>query len=223
MSKYDIGANAQTVNIENVLTEGENVIWSGKPKKSAFIINKCVAMLPFVLVWLAIDSFFIVTVFSAEGSSEMLGFVIPFFAIHLVPVWVWLGNVLTAKKRWENTQYAVTDKRIIIQSGFIGMDYTSLYYKDISNVRLNVGVIDRLLKVGDIYFDTNINFGNMQASLGNIKRLGSMQAFLDITNAYTLYPRLQKIVLDMQTDIHYPNELRPEENKGYNTKYTGKI
>ena len=31
---------------------------------------------------------------------------------------------------------------------------------------------------------------------------------------------LQKITHDIKTDIYYPNDLRPAENKGYNTKYT---
>ena len=45
-----------------------------------------------------------------------------------MPVWIWLSNGLTAKKNWENTEYYVTDKRIIIESGFIGMNYQTIYY-----------------------------------------------------------------------------------------------
>ena len=47
------------------------------------------------------------------------------------------------------------------------------------------------------------------------------QAFLDIENPQEIYSRLQKIVLDIQTDIEFPNALRPDENPGYNTKYKG--
>ena len=46
-------------------------------------------------------------------------------------------------------------------------------------------------------------------------------AFLDVENAYDIYSKIQKIVLDIQTDIEYPNALRPDENPGYNTKYNG--
>lgn len=61
-----------------------------------------------------------------------------FFAFHLMPVWIWLGNVLTANKKWKNTKYYVTDKRIIIQTGIIGASYDTIYYKDIKNVSLKV-------------------------------------------------------------------------------------
>ena len=43
-----------------------------------------------------------------------------FFAFHLMPVWIWLGNVLTANKKWKNTKIYVTDKKINIQTGKIG-------------------------------------------------------------------------------------------------------
>ena len=208
MSKYEksVSFNTSSVNFENMLTQGEELIWSSKPKKSAFIINKSLTMLPIALIWLLFDSTFIVAMFSSNMPKGSLFFIIPFFAPHLMPVWIWLSNVLTAKKRWDNTQYAVTNKRIIINTGFIGMDYQTIYYKDIKNVNLKVGVIDKLLGVGDIHFTLN---------------QGTSQSFLDIENAYEIYPKLQKVVLDIQTDIEFPNDLRPDENHGYNTNYKG--
>ncbi len=207
MSKYEkMSAGAEPFNIKEVLTQGEELLWSGRPKKSAFIINKTVTMLPIAIVWLALDLSFIIPIFSAGLFGQTWFFMIPFFAIHLMPVWIWLGNVLTAKKKWDRTQYAVTDRRIIIQTGLWGMNYESIFYKDISNVQLRVGLIDRLLKVGDIYFQI---------------AKGGTQSFLDVENVYELYPRLQKTVMDIQTDIEYPNDLRPLENRGYRTKYKG--
>ena len=208
MSKYEkANKNFEKINVNDVLVNGESIIWSGKPKKSAYIINKFFIMLPFAIIWLMFDSIFIISFIASGSFMEMLWFIISFFALHLMPVWIWLSNVLTAKKNWENTEYYVTDKRIIIESGFIGMNYQTIYYKDIKNVYLRIGVIDKLLKVGDIYFDINQN---------------RTQFFLDLENPYELYTKLQKIVLDIQTDIEFPNNLRPNENNGYNTKYIPK-
>lgn len=36
----------------NPLAEGEQELWSAKPKKSAFIINNIVRMMPVALIWL---------------------------------------------------------------------------------------------------------------------------------------------------------------------------
>ncbi|MBQ9072003.1 MAG: PH domain-containing protein [Bacilli bacterium] len=209
MSKYESVSNiVVSTSLDNIIVKGEEIVWRGKPKKSAFIINKILMMLPIALIWLMIDSSFIMVALSSFDFKEIIWFIIPFFALHLMPVWIWLGNVLTANKKWKNTEYAVTNKRIIIMSGFIGMDYQSIYYKDIKNVDLKINVIDKVLKVGDIYFDTN-----QKVSPG----------FLDIENVYEIYPKIQKVVLDIQTDIEYPNNLRPKENDGYNTKYNVKI
>lgn len=209
MSKYEkVNDATESIKLNKIIVEGEQIIWKGKPKKSAFIFNKVLTMLPIALIWISFDSFVISILLSTSGIKEMLWFIIPFFVLHLMPVWVWLSNVLTSSKKWKNTEYAVTDKRIIIMSGFIGMNYQSIYYKDIKNVNLRISIFDKLLKVGDIYFDTK---GTTPV------------AFLDIAYAYDIYPKLQKVVLDIQTDIEFPNNLRPKENDGYNTKYNGKI
>lgn len=205
MSKYENFTTSEKK--LNPLVEGENLILETKPKKSAFMLNKILTMMPIALLWLAFDSFFIIMMFQTETPSGILFFIVPFFALHLMPVWIWLGNVLTANRKWKNTTYYVTDKRIIIENGFVAGNYQTIYYKDIKNVRINIGIIDKLLGVGDIYFDTEVP---------------GVNAFLDVENAFDIYPRIQKVVMDIQTDIEYPNAYRPEDNPGYNTKYNEK-
>lgn len=214
MSKYDNYINYEE-NLTSPLVEGEKVLWSAKPKKSAFIINKILIMMPFALIWLLFDSMFIIPITKSGAIKEMLFFIIPFFALHLMPVWIWLGNCLTASKKWRNTKYYVTDKRIIIQTGIIGANYETIYYKDIKNVNLRIGIIDKMLGVGDIYIDT----GTVMRTSDGTQSVKN--AILDIENPYEIYPKLQKIVLDMQTDVEFPNAYRPSENPGYNTNYKG--
>ena len=43
----------------------------------------------------------------------------------------------------------------------------------------------------------------------------------DLTDPYFITQRLQKIVMDIKTDTLFPNDLRPDENKGYKTDYKG--
>ena len=97
------------------------------------------------------------------------------------------------------------------------MDYQSIYYKDISDVKLKITAIDKMLNVVDIYFI------NKNIIPTNNKNATIPVAFLDVKEAYKIYPKIQKVVLDIQTDIEYPNNLRPQENDGYNTKYNSKF
>lgn len=192
-----------------VLAAGEAVIWRGKPKKGAFIATKSLTMLPFAVIWLILDLNILVP---ALTEGEMLFFLIPFFALHLMPVWIWLGSALTAGKRWKNTNYYVTNRRIIIQGGFLAVNETSLFYKDLRNAQVRIGLLDKLFHTGDIVFDSGMVVYNRKN-----QQHGPMLE--DLENPHEVYNRIQKIILDMQTDMEYPNALRPDENPGYRTEY----
>lgn len=212
MSKYERLGNQyfeENVQCDDIIAEGENILWEDKPKKSAFILNKVIGKMPFALIWLAFDGFLIAMSMKASNiSSGMIMFMVVFFAFHLLPVWIWLSNILTAGKKWRNARYIVTDRRVVTQNGFVGMDYNTAFYKEIKNVRLQIQVVDRILGVGDIYIDT---------------AGGKSIVFYDIANPQMVYRKLQKTIMDIQTDIEYPNALRPENNPGYQTKYDGKF
>ena len=193
-------------NIEDVIGSDEQILWRGKPKKRAYLINAFTKMLPIALIWLIFDGGFIGLMIGTmdEIPAPVKIFMAVFFLFHLAPVWIWLSHVLTANRQHENLEYAFTNKRIIIKSGIIGIDFKNIYYSEIDSVNLRVGLVDRIEKVGDIY----------------IKSIGGANVLYDLENPYTLTEKLQKIVVDIKTDIQFPNNLRPAENDGYSTKYT---
>lgn len=190
------------------LAAGETILWRGKPKKSAFIATKCLTLMPIAIIWLCFDSVFISTAFSGGGPW----FLIPFMLLHLMPVWLWLGSMITAGRRWENTNYYVTNRRIIIQGGFLAVNETTLFYKDLRNARVRIDLLDKLFHTGDVVFDNGIYYGNGRSQ----DRLPHLE---DLEDPYQVYERIQKIILDIQTDIEYPNAYRPAENPGYQTDY----
>ncbi len=209
MNKYYTGSYSSS-NLDAMLMPDESIIWRGVPKKSAFVLNSSLKMAPIALLWLAVDGFFIFSMIASGAIGEALFFIVPFFLIHLAPVWIWLYNIFTAAGRWKNTEYAVTNKRIILRNGLIGYEFNSIYYTDIAHVALQVGAIDRLLGVGDIHI--LLHHG------GNSKN--DTTAMLDLENVQEAFAIVQRTVMDIQTDIHYPNAMRPESNPGYNTRYT---
>lgn len=217
MNKYEnyyMDSNPE-LSVNNILMPDENIIWQGKPNRKAFIINSFFTPLTFfAIIWLIFDVTFITLILSTEPPKQMAFVIIPFMALHLMPVWMWLGNFVSSFKRWRNTEYAITDKRILIKSGFWGIDFKTLYYKEIKNVSLRKGMIDSMLGVADLYLDTTNSHEYNNGS--NIEYV-----MFDISEAYDVYMKLQKVVLDIQTDIEFPNAYRPSENPGYNSKYKG--
>ena len=190
------------------LGAGETILWRGKPQKKGFIATRCLSMLPIAAIWLAIDLQFILQVSGSRQDLMMLGF----FALHLMPVWIWLGSALTSVRRWKNTMYFATNRRIIIQGGFFAVNETSLYYRDIRNTHVRIGLLDKLFGTGDIIFDDGFTYRG---------RRNSTPAWMleDLEEPHQVYDRVQKLILDMQTDMEYPNAYRPAQNPGYGTDY----
>lgn len=197
--------------LDLILAKDEKVLWRGKPKKSVFILENITTMMPIALIWFAFDGFFIATMMRTEVPSEMTLFFVFFFALHLMPVWMWLSKVITARRRYENMEYCVTDKRIIIKSGFIGANYVNIMYKDVHSVNVHVGILDKMFGVGDVMIDTGYHGKSSKSSLNN--------SIIDVENPYEVMQLIQKTVIDMQSDINYPNALRPKVNEGYKTVY----
>ncbi len=184
----------------------EKILWEGTPDKKSYVLGRIFKMMPIALIWLAFDGFAIAMICMTSGMPKFMYFVLAgFFAFHLLPVWMWIASIVTAFRNMKNTEYAFTERRIIIKTGFFAK-FDTIFYSDIASLDLHIGLIDRMFKVGDIIIRTNS---------------GSTYMVEDIDNPYFILERLQKISIDIKTDMQFPNDLRPEENHGYNTKYKG--
>ena len=194
--------------IEDILSEDEAILQRLKPNCKVLLLEAIFKGLPFVLLWLAFDSFFIIMMITTGVFSQnpyILIFVIAFFALHLLPLWMYIANIIKTMAGSKNIEYVFTNRRIIIRSGVIGIDFKTIYYTDVEGINCKVGIFDRMFKVGDLY----------------IKAHDQSAVLMNIEMPYFFLEKLQKITLDIQTDIQYPNDLRPKENHGYKTDYKG--
>ena len=147
MNKYEKFNSYQDID-ENILNDGESVLFDLKPKKSAFVVN-----------------------------------------------------VLNSSKRWINTRYIITDYRVIIKNGFVN-SYRTIFYKDIANVFLSAGFIDKILGVGDIRLDV----------MGSISDGSGDTTLLDIANCKHVFDKLQEIIMNNQNDVQYSDELDSDKS-----------
>lgn len=204
---FQLEENIKQNTVEDILVEGESSLIELLPDRKTYILERIFKGLPIALLWGGIDGLIIYMVLNSGFQEEMgwymILFLIGFFLIHLAPVWIYIANIVKTFVGYKNIRYVFTNKRIIIRSGVIGIDFKSIYYEEIQSINVKVGLLDRLFKVGDVHLRTS-----------------SQSAVLeDIKAPYHYSSKIQKVVQDIKTDINFPNSLRPKENPGYNTEY----
>lgn len=201
--------------LKKLIGEGEKIFYEGKPSKKCFIFESIFnPMMPFAILWGLIDSTFIgATLFagSGEGGGFLL-FIIPFFLLHLMPVWLYLGGVVLSFRRYRNTYYIVTDKGIYISGGAFTKTFNQKPFAELSHVDLHRGIFDQMFNVGDVITtSSNFTVDSRTAALS----INSIENYVEV---YNIVKKLQQ---DIYTDVMYPNDKRPAENHGYNTEYKG--
>lgn len=199
--------------------EDEKIIYAGKPNKKCFIFESIFnPLLPFALIWGIIDFGFIGV--SLSSKDEHLGlFLIPFMLLHLMPVWIYLGGALLTLRRYNNTNYIVTDKAVYASEGAFSKRYKTKPFAELSHVDLHRGIFDQWFGVGDVVMTSS------QASPGSGRTMRSASnagiSIDSISDYIAVYNIVKKLQQDIYTDVMFPNDLRPTANHGYKTTYKG--
>lgn len=169
----------------------ETILWQGKPSRLLYTLGHPF-IYPFSLIWGIFDYAFYTR---TAGTFDL------FLLVHAAPVWYALFSPIYRYFNWLRIEYALTDKRIYITGGLIGLDIASVELPEVQGLSVNVGVLETPLRRGTIYFSR----GRLRA----------------IDHPYEVYKLIQRTALDITTDRQFPNKLRPDENDGYHTRYKG--
>jgi hypothetical protein len=196
--------------LKSMIGPDETIYYEGRPDKKCFIMESIFnPMLPIAIIWGIIDLGFLGNAVGT-GMGGMNLIMIPFMLFHMMPVWIYLAGVITTFIRYKNTYYIVTDYAVYVSSGVFTMNLDSKSFAELSRVNLHRGVFDQMFNVGDIQITTN------QLTKKNVPAMININSISNYTEVFQLVNRLQK---DIYSDVMYPNDLRPQENHGYKTKY----
>lgn len=194
--------------LKSMVGMDETILYEGKPDKKCFIFESIFnPLLPFAIIWAIFDANFLGI---AVGGMQLI--MIPFVLFHMMPVWIYLAGVVFLFRKYRNTYYIVTDHAIYVSSGIFTMNLETKTFAELARVNLHRGIFDQMFHVGDVQLTTN------QYTRKGIPAVMGINSISDYTKVYQLVKKLQK---DIYADTMYPNDLRPEENHGYKTKYRG--
>lgn len=196
--------------LRSMIGTDETILYEGKPDKKCFIFESVFnPLLPFALLWAIFDFGFIGNMQMMTGMNFIM---IPFMLFHMMPVWIYLAGVIFSFRKYRNTYYIVTDQGVYVSGGIFTMNLEAKPFAELSRVNLHRGIFDQMFGVGDIRITTN------QFTKSNTPAVLGINSISDYTKVYQLVKKIQR---DQYTDVMYPNDLRPEENHGYRTKYKG--
>lgn len=206
--------------LEFMVGQNEKILWKGKPNKKCFILESIFnPLLPIALIWGLVD--FGIMIFMglgalpAVGGAVVAGMVV-FFLIHLMPVWLYIGGVILSFRRYQNTEYIITDKGIYVSGGIFSYNYEMKPFTDLSHVNIHRGLWDQWLGVGDVVTVC----GHMSYQPGHNHSSHGM-TICDIADYQQVFSLVKQLQTDIYADTMYPNDLRPATNRGYQTEYMG--
>lgn len=144
----------QLTKISNIIENNETVLLRRRPNRKSYLSAAIVAAV-FGLLSISIINALIFYYTFQYGllESELIGLIIV-CGLDIVAIALCLKYSIFAIFGVQNVQYIFTDKRIILVSGINQLKFEFVNYADIEHVKLKVGLIDKIYKVGDIYVHT---------------------------------------------------------------------
>lgn len=181
--------------INQIIEKGEKILWEGKP-----------VFWPYYFV------------------SFVSGIICLLFSLLIYPFFLGLYFLIIPYLYYNVTYYAITNRRVIFQTGIIGRDFKILEMTDISNAQVNVDVVDKLLgkNTGSISVFVPGDMMYIQSKRGS-HAIPRPNMLSHVENPYEVFKYFKKVSFDVKTDIQYPNEYRPSKNPGYPTSYDGGV
>ena len=168
-----------------VLGDGEVILKTYRPNKFRTFVGQ-------IILWVIIGLLFIplcVTAGYTEDGRFNNGVFIGALVGYLVVYGVCAAISFILLALWsKKTIYAVTNKRVLIRTGRIGVDYKSLDFSMLGAITVNVSWVDKLLHKNTGY----IAFGSMSSPL--TAQGGAKFNFSYIQNPYEVYKEVKAFI-----------------------------
>ena len=140
--------------ISSRLLSGERLLWTGAPGQGLRLSSRDGLLIPFSLVWCGFAVFWEVSVLStsrAPGFFPLWGLMFVCIGLYFV-----FGRFIVDALLRKDTQYALTDQRILIVRGGLFSKLTTLSLSNLPELRLSEGANAR----GTISFGNESAFGS---------------------------------------------------------------
>lgn len=191
--------------ISNILESNEKIVWQGIVNRKALVAFLIISL----IVTFIIGGIFFTqqTInYTSNGQPKQISGSIVGIVIMLIGLLLSLLSFFSDMVK----NYAITKKRVIIKSGLIGTDFKSIYFDQIKNIIVDVGLIGKIFSVGSVKIDigkTEIYSGGK----GQVRTKTAYDVLKHIDAPYEVYKYLQK-TLEGRKESLYSGRADKESN-----------
>jgi hypothetical protein len=169
--------------IRGLLRPGERVLWEGRPDIRAYSLRGAWFLIPFSILWGGFAIFWEYSAITRGAGPFFILWGIPFVAIGL---YMAFGRIYVARREAANTSYAITDQRVLVETGAFRRRLTQLDLRDLPMAQLEDGGGGR----GSITFGASGYF-RVPPGWPTLGMYGQPAAFMAIPDAARVFRTLQ--------------------------------
>ena len=187
--------NIDTKDIQAMLAPNETIELVTRPNKVRWLIidnvAKTITLLFFGAIFFTVGLLILKGVIIPVDSEATKMPAIMFMVFGGIPILLAVCGLISRFARYKNIAYIVTDNRLIIRSGLLGVDYQEIRRDSILSINVNVTPFDKIMKpnTGTLIFGTASNpiIVNTQNNRGTNQNAFKFEC---IDNPYDLYKKL---------------------------------
>lgn len=189
--------------IDNILESKEKKIWEGKINRA--VLTTFLAIGLAIIIIIASFFFFSKNINFSTDTIQVSRFLLGAGILILGLIIVLLNFFSNLVK-----EYAITNKRVIIKSGLIGTDYKSIYFEQINEILIDVGLIGKIFGTGNLKIDTGktetYSSGSQTKIAGiqypQIKTRTMYDILKNIDNPYDVYKLIQPSITGRKESLY---------------------
>ena len=179
-----------------ILDADEMIIKTYKPNKKRYTLISLFALSPFIIVptMFVVLSILMLTnvinVVNEDGSHDYSGAII-MMIFSLIFILFIISTPFIKLFSYKKAMYCITNKRVIIRHGLIGVDFKSLSISSIVAINVEVNALDKMIKP----VTGTITFASAATPITTGKEKNNVPfAFSCIENPYDVYREIKTIV-----------------------------
>jgi len=202
--------------IDSILEDREKKRWEGKINRKVLVTGLIIGLLIVGVISLFLFHQETIPYTSDKGSTgEISGSLIGIIFLSLgilFTLWRFFAGIVT--------EYSITNKRIIIKSGIIGTDYKSIYFEQMVGVVVDVGIVGKIFRTGNIKIDTGKTDtysvgGHSKNSRPSVRTRTMHDVLRNIDSPYVVYKILQPAVTSRRESLYSGRADRESNPESY--------